>query len=145
MKRTIIAAGAALTAGFFAIADTAPPQDNFLTDVKNGEPTRFVYELQAQAWVLFLPVTAKATFDTRLNGRDYSITSKVKTTGLADLFVNYNLGLQATGYIRDDHLKTYSYVSQNNDGKKNRRVEVNYNLAVIRLQRPLKRWRRMIL
>ena len=129
MKRSILAASAALALGIVATADTSQPiQTPFLEKVKDGEPVRMVYELQAQAWVLFLPVTAKASFDTRLNGRDYSIQSKVKTTGLADLFVNYDLGLQATGYVRDDHLKTYSYVSQNNDGKKNRRVEMNYDL-----------------
>lgn len=129
MKRTIFAASAALTAGLFATADTSAPQKNLLATIKDGAPTRLVYELEASAWVLFLPVTAKASFDARLNGRDYSITSKVKTTGLADIFVNYNLDLQTTGYIRNDHLKTYSYVSQNNDGKKNRRVEVTYNNA----------------
>jgi len=129
MKRTIIAATAALTASMLATADTATAKsENFLATVKSGEPTRMVYELEASAWVLFLPVTAKATFDARMNGRDYSIRSKVKTTGLADLFVNYNLDLQTSGYIRSDHLKTYSYVSQNNDGKKNRRVEVKYDL-----------------
>ena len=129
MKRIIIAASAALTTSLLAVADTATlSPESILKKVKNGEPTRMIYELEASAWVLFLPVTAKATFDTRLNGRDYSIRSKVKTTGLADIFVNYNLDLQTTGYVRDDHLKTYAYVSQNNDGKDNRRVEVTYNL-----------------
>ena len=129
MKRTIIAAGSAIALGIAATADTsAPAEKGLLEKVQDGEPMRMVYELQAQAWVLFLPVTAKASFDTRLNGRDYSITSTVKTTGLADIFVNYNLSLQASGYVRDDHLKTYSYVSQNNDGKKNRRVEMTYDV-----------------
>ena len=129
MKRSIFAASAALATSLFAVADTAtPPNENILSQVKNGAPTRMVYELEAQAWVLFLPVTAKATFDTMLNGRDYSIRSKVKTTGLADIFVNYDLDLLTSGYIRPDHLKTYSYVSQNNDGKKNRRVEMVYDV-----------------
>lgn len=129
MKRSILAATTALALGIVATADTSDAvQKPLLEKVQDGEPVRMVYELQAQAWVLFLPVTAKASFDARLNGRDYSITSKVKTTGLADLFVNYDLGLQTTGYVRDDHLKTYSYISQNNDGKKNRRVEMNYDL-----------------
>ena len=125
MKRSILAATATLAAGLFASADTATPTpqaDNLLAKVREGEPMRMVYELEAKAWVLFLPVTAKASFDTKLNGRDYSIRSKVKTTGLADILVNYDLGLNATGYVRPDHLKTYSYVSQNRDGKKNRRV-----------------------
>lgn len=129
MKRSILAASTALALGFVATADTAATAPTPLLErVKDGEPMRMVYELEAKAWVLFLPVTAKATFDTRLNGRDYSVTSKVKTTGLADIFVNYNLSLQTSGYVRDDHLKTYSYVSQNNDGKKNRRVEMEYDL-----------------
>lgn len=129
MNRMIIAASAALMTGLFATADTAPSApENFITQVKNGQPTRLVYELKAQAWLLFLPITAKATFDTRLNGRDYSIQSNVKTTGLADIFVNYDLDLTASGYIREDHLKTYSYVSQNNDGKDSRRVEVKYDM-----------------
>ena len=130
MKRSILAAGAMIALGFAATADDAPSpmQKNLLKKVRDAEPVRMVYELEAKAWVLFLPVTAKATFDTQLNGRDYSIRSKVKTTGLADIFVNYDLSLQTSGYVRDDHLKTYSYVSQNNDGKKNRRVEMTYDL-----------------
>lgn len=129
MKRFIIAASSAIALGVAATADTSTEvQKGMLEKVQDGEPMRMVYELQAQAWVLFLPVTAKASFDTRLNGRDYSITSTVKTTGLADIFVNYNLSLQASGYVRSDHLKTYSYVSQNNDGKKNRRVEMTYDV-----------------
>ena len=35
-----------------------------------------------------------------------------------------DMDLAASGYVRDDHLQTYAYVSQNNDGKKNRRVEI---------------------
>ncbi len=128
MKRSIIAASSAIALGIAATAETPTetPQ-NLLEQVRAGETMRMVYELEAKAWVLFLPVTAKATFDTKLNGRDYAITSKVKTTGLADIFVNYDLGLQASGYIRPNHLKTYGYVSQNNDGKKNRRVEMVYD------------------
>ena len=129
MKRSIIAAGSAILLGIAATADTsAPVQKGLLEKVQDGEPMRMEYELSAQAWVLFLPVTAKASFDTRLNGRDYSITSTVRTTGLADIFVNYNLSLQASGYVRPDHLKTYSYVSKNHDGKKNRRVEMTYDM-----------------
>lgn len=128
MKRTLLAASTAITLGITATADTpSVPAKNLLETVRNGEPVRMVYELEAKAWVLFLPVTAKASFDTQLNGRDYTITSKVKTTGLADIFVNYDLGLQASGYIRPDHLETYAYISQNNDGKKNRRVEMTYD------------------
>ena len=128
MKRSILAASAALAASLLATADTADvTKQTVLTTVKDGQPMRMVYELEAKAWVLFLPVTAKASFDTRLNARDYSIRSKVKTTGLADIFANYDLSLNATGYVRDDHLKTYSYVSQNTDGKKNRLVEMTYD------------------
>lgn len=129
MKKSLLGAAAFLSFGVFASADTAPTEKSvILHDIRNGQPMRFVYELEAKAWVFFLPVTAKASFDTLLNTNDYSITSKVKTTGLADILVNYDLTVSATGYVRPDHLKTYAYVSQNKDGKKDRRVEMTYDL-----------------
>ncbi len=127
MKRpTLIAAMLlALAAGAQAQAGDPRP-DTPLTAVKAGEPMRMTYELRATAWALFIPITGKARFTTELNTETYEIKSKVKTTGLADILVNYDLTLSATGYTRDDGLETYAYVSQNADGKKNRRVEVTY-------------------
>jgi hypothetical protein len=113
-----------------AVAQTAPPTAvpaiNALSTIKAGEPTRMIYELRAKAWVLFIPITAKAYFDVDMQSDTYSISSRVKTTGLADLLVNYDMNLSATGYVTDDGLDTYAYVSQNNGGK-NRRVEMTYN------------------
>ncbi len=113
-----------------AIAETVPPADppavNALATVKAGAPTRMIYELRAKAWVLFIPITAKARFNVEMQTDTYSINSKVKTTGLADLLVNYDMNLSASGYVREDGLDTYAYVSQNNGGK-NRRVEMTYN------------------
>ena len=55
----------------------------------------------------------------------YTIKSRVRTTGLADIFVNYDMHLNAEGKTTANGLKTTKYVSQNKDGKKDRRVEVN--------------------
>lgn len=122
---------AAVAAGLVAsggLADdiAAPRPDTPLTAIKAGEPMRMTYELKATAWALFIPITGKARFTADLNPDTYSIRSKVKTTGLADILVNYDLNLSATGYTNGDRLKTYAYVSQNADGKKNRRVELTY-------------------
>ncbi|MEO1567720.1 MAG: DUF3108 domain-containing protein [Pseudomonadota bacterium] len=105
------------------------PQTTPLSAIKAGSPTRFTYELKASAWAFILPITGKARFTTELNADTYRITSKVKTTGLADILVNYDLALSATGYVREDGLSPYAYISQNNDGKKNRRVELTWGPA----------------
>lgn len=125
---------AGLSLAAFAFASTPasgqaqhPPGSNeILKEVQVGAAKRFVYELEATAWLLFIPVTGKALFDTHLEGQTYSINSAVKTTGIADIFVDYNLSLAASGYVKENGLQTYNYVSQNNDGKKNRRVEMTY-------------------
>jgi len=97
-----------------------------LTGIAAGEPTLFTYELKASAWAFILPITGKARFTTELNPDTFRITSKVKTTGLADILVNYDLALSSTGYVDDSALRPYAYVSQNSDGKKNRRVELTW-------------------
>lgn len=128
MKRLLLAS---LAAGVFAsgpvASDTASPRpDTPLTAVRDGQPMRMIYELRASAWVFILPATGKARFTVDVQPDTYRITSKVKTTGLADILVNYDLGLSATGYVRPRGLETYAYTSQNRDGKKNRRVELIY-------------------
>lgn len=127
--RSLIGAGLILGAGFLspALADTAAERPATpLAAVRDGQPMRLTYELRASAWAFILPVTGRARFTADLQPDTYRITSTVKTTGLADILVNYDLGLSATGYVRDDRLDTYAYVSQNDDGKKNRRVELVY-------------------
>ncbi|MEM1105716.1 MAG: DUF3108 domain-containing protein [Pseudomonadota bacterium] len=117
-----------------AVLLTAPGQsdplagrpDTPLSAVRDGQPMRFTYELKASAWLFILPITGKARFSTELQPDTYRITSAVKTTGLADVLVDYDLGLSATGYVRPDQLDTYAFVSQNSDGKKNRRVSLTW-------------------
>ena len=126
MKKLIAATSLAafLSAGAVT-ADTAPAPSP-LSTIKAGEPMRLTYEVKASAWALFIPITGKANFRMDMRPDTYAIRGKVKTTGLADILVNYDMELAASGYVRDDHLQTYAYVSQNNDGKKNRRVEMTY-------------------
>ncbi|MEQ8320635.1 MAG: DUF3108 domain-containing protein [Rhodospirillales bacterium] len=129
MKRAILlASGLALAATGLAVADTATGPSTatpaILTNVKAGTPTRMIYELEAKAYVLFIPATGRASFEVEMQPDNYVINSRVKVTGIADWFVNYDMVLQASGYTRDTELKTYSYVSQNRDGKKNRRVNL---------------------
>lgn len=100
---------------------------NVLTSVAAGQGMRMEYELEASAWVFILPVTGKASFDVMLKpDGTYAMTSVVRTTGLADVLVDYDMRLAASGYVRPDGLQTYAYTSQNHDGKKNRRVELVY-------------------
>lgn len=127
MKRAFLLASAAgLALAGFSAADTAPSSaaPAVLANVKAGEATRMVYELEAKAYVLFIPATGRAHFDVEMRPDTYNIKSRVKVTGIADWFVNYDMHLQASGYTRGDELKTYNYVSQNRDGKKNRRVNL---------------------
>ena len=129
MKRSFfLASAAALALAGFATADKAPSaratSGALLTNVKAGTPTRMVYELQAKAYILFIPATGRATFTTELHPDSYTIDSRVKVTGIADWFVNYDMNIHAAGETRDGELKTRTYVSQNKDGKKNRRVEL---------------------
>lgn len=126
MKKLIVATSLlALATGSASFADNAAP-DTPLTEIKAGDAMRLNYEVKANAWALIIPITGKANFWMDLKPDTYSIKGKVKTTGLADILVNYDMDLAASGYVRDDHLRTYAYVSQNNDGKKNRRVEMTY-------------------
>lgn len=129
MKRKLMtgAVAAALLSGVPVAGDTAEPAVNsVLVSVQDGQHKRFVYELEATAYILFIPVTGKATFNTELLGDTYKIAGRVKTTGIADVFVDYDMRIAASGYVEDDGLRTYNYISQNNDGKKNRRVEMTY-------------------
>lgn len=126
MKKLIAATSlAALISAGTVTADTAPVETP-LGAIKAGEPVRMTYEVKATAWALFIPITGKANFRMEMRPDTYSIKGKVKTTGLADILVNYDMELAASGYVREDGLDTYAYVSQNNDGKKNRRVEMTY-------------------
>ena len=120
---TLVTVGVALA----DTAETKPAETAFLADVKAGQPMRMEYQIKASAWVLILPITGKANFTVDLKPANYVIKSKVKTTGLADILVNYDMDLVATGYTSPDGLSTYAYASQNNDGKKNRRVDVKYH------------------
>ena len=122
----LILASLALATPVMGEADRPPGISPVLKEVRDGAAKRLIYELEAKAWLLFIPVTGKVAFDTHLEGDIYQISSVVKTTGIADLFVDYDMRVSASGYIRDNGLQTYSYVSQNNDGKKNRRVEMIY-------------------
>ncbi|MEL6829780.1 MAG: DUF3108 domain-containing protein [Pseudomonadota bacterium] len=131
-KHAILAALAAMplavSAQTAADAETSvvQPPAHILTGVKAGEPMRMEYQIKANAWYFILPVTGKANFSVDLQPQTYQIRSKVKTTGLADLLVNYNMSLAASGYVNDSGLETYAYVSQNSDGRKNRRVNMKY-------------------
>lgn len=126
MKRIVIAAllaGTCLAAP--AMTDTASERPSTpLIAVTDGQPMRLTYELKASAWVFIIPVTGKAWFQAEMNPDTYRITSSVKTTGLADVLVDYDLSLSSTGYVREGGLDTYAFVSQNADGKKNRRVDL---------------------
>lgn len=127
MKRFLLAAAATFALTGLSTADTASiaPKGNLLANVKAGEPMRMIYELDARAMILIIPATGRASFDVELKPNTYTIKSRVRTTGLADVFVNYNMELASSGFVRAKELKTSGYVSQNRDGKKNRRVELS--------------------
>lgn len=128
LRLPLLAACAAMAIGSLAGADNIGTSNidrpSIIAAIEAGEPMRMVYELDAKAYVLFIPATGKAKFDVKLNADDYLIDSRVKVTGIADWFINYDMTLQATGYTRGDRLKSYHYASQNRDGKKNRRVKM---------------------
>ena len=108
-------------------ADIAPaPSGAVLAAIEAGQPMRMEYDIKASAWLLFLPISGKASFTVDMNTENYAMRSHVKTTGLADIFVNYDLQLAASGYTTPEGLKSYAYVSQNNDGKKNRLVNLKF-------------------
>lgn len=127
MKKLIASAAlASLTFSSVSGADTAIAEPHILAAIKAGQPMEMEYNIKAAAWVLILPITGKANFRVTLNDDTYAIKSKVKTTGLADILVNYDLEIAASGYTRSDRLDTYAFVSQNKDGKKNRRVDLKF-------------------
>ena len=127
MKRLLLAAAATIAMAGLSTADTAPavPKGSLLANVKAGEPMRMIYELDARAMILIIPATGRASFNVEMKPNTYTIKSKVRTTGLADVFVNYDMELAASGFVRAGELKTSGYVSKNRDGKKNRRVELS--------------------
>lgn len=129
MKKFLaFAALAPLAFGGMSVADTDTriAEAHILKQIEAGQPMRMEYQIKANAWLLFLPITGKANFDVTLNADNYSIKSKVKTTGLADILVNYDMTLAASGYTSENGLRTYAFASQNKDGKKNRRVDLKY-------------------
>ena len=120
------AALASLTVASVSGADTALAEPHILSQIEAGQPMQMDYTIKASAWVLIIPITGKANFQVQMNKDTYSIKSQVKTTGLADILVNYDMELAASGYTTPDGLNTYAYISQNKDGKKNRRVDLKY-------------------
>ena len=128
MIKKLLASAAltSLTVSSISGADTALIEPHILAQIEAGQPMEMEYNIKASAWVLILPITGKANFRVTMNKDTYAIKSKVKTTGLADILVNYDLEIAASGYTRLDGLDTYAFVSQNKDGKKNRRVEMKY-------------------
>lgn len=140
MKKKFMAGLATVALGVGAFGLLAPVQsapssteakatgyvNPLLAEVKAGQAKRIKYELKATAWLLVIPVEGKAEFEVFLEDETYTMNTHVKTTGVADVFVDYDLHVAASGYIEDDALSTYNYVSQNIDGKKNRRVEMIY-------------------
>lgn len=137
MKRKLLAGLAIAALGFMApvygdatksvpAAATTKSTNPFLAEVKAGKAKRIKYEIDANASLLFIPITGKAEFETFLEGDQFKMDAHVKTTGLADLFVGYDLNVASSGYIMENGLRTYNYVSQNHDGKKDRRVEMTY-------------------
>jgi hypothetical protein len=126
MKRSLLLAAASLAMLGASVAQTpqaATPA--VLANIKAGAPTRMVYELDARAMVFILPATGRASFTVDMKPDSYAIKSRVRTTGLADVFVNYDMNLTAEGKTTASGLKTTKYISQNKDGKKNRRVELS--------------------
>lgn len=105
---------------------TSPRPETPLISIADGQPVRMTYELRANAWAFIIPISGRANFSAELYPDNYRITSQVRTTGLADILVNYDLGLSSTGYVDADRLRPYAYISQNADGKKNRRVELTW-------------------
>ena len=130
LKAAVAASALALASGGPALvhADDARAalSPTALEQINAGQPMRLVYDIQATAYLLFIPVTGKAEFRAELGPDVYNLRTRVKTTGIADLFVDYDMQVAASGYVTDEGLQPYSYVSQNNDGKKNRRVELIY-------------------
>lgn len=127
MKKLLASAAlATLTVSSMSGADTALIEPHILAQIEAGQPMEMEYNIKASAWVLILPITGKANFRVTMNKDTYAIKSKVKTTGLADILVNYDLEIAASGYTHTDGLDTYAFVSLNKDGKKNRRVEMKY-------------------
>lgn len=117
---------ASLTLSSVSGADTALAEPHILSMIEAGQPVEMEYNIKASAWVLILPITGKANFRVTMNKDTYAIRSHVKTTGLADILVNYDLEIAASGYTTPEELNTYAFVSQNKDGKKNRRVDLKY-------------------
>ncbi|GAB5459287.1 MAG: hypothetical protein Hens3KO_23170 [Henriciella sp.] len=107
-------------------SQTSLATPSVLAQIEAGTPMRMEYQIKASAWVLILPITGKANFVVDMNKDNYAIRSKVKTTGLADILVNYDMDIAASGYTFPEGLRTYAYASQNHDGKKNRRVDLKY-------------------
>lgn len=128
MMKKLIASAAlgSLTLASVSGADTAIVEPHILEMIEAGQPMEMEYNIKASAWVLIIPITGKANFRVTMNKDTYAIKSKVKTTGLADILVNYDLDIAASGYTRPEGLDTYAFVSQNIDGKKNRRVDLKY-------------------
>ena len=93
------AAVATLTLSSVSGADTALAEPHILAQIEAGQPMEMEYNIKANAWVLILPITGKANFRVKMNKDTYSIRSKVKTTGLADILVNYDLEIAASGYV----------------------------------------------
>ena len=113
--------------GIGADLDWLAERPSILTDAASGTPWTINYELRAQGWVLFLPITLRASYQADLFELTYNINSKVVTTGLADILVNYNLDMASTGFMLREQLASFSYISQNEDGETNRRVELRYD------------------
>ena len=93
MKHAIfLASTAALALAGLAAADKAPANAPYtsgavLTGVKAGTPVRMTYELQAKAYILFIPATGRATFP-RLRSYGASLRRPM-AGGIANIELGY--------------------------------------------------------
>jgi hypothetical protein len=69
---------------------------------------------------------ANANVSAWIGPRAYNIASRAEAAGIVGWFVDYNLTISATGSVTDAGLRPSHYDSFNKDGKKNRRVLVDF-------------------
>jgi hypothetical protein len=72
---------------------------------------------------------AEATMTADITSTGYTIRTKATAAGVVDWFVDYNLDISSAGAVGPAGLKPVRYVSANLDGKKNRRVVVDFTPA----------------
>ena len=127
---SMLIAAAAANAPMSAPAPAQPSPRVFLADMtREATPRRMdiLFDGYVPVPVIGQIKAGETRLSAQIGPQDYAASAHAKAGGIVGWFVDYNLFIDVAGDVTASGLKPETYTSFNNDGRKNRRVEVTYS------------------